>query len=101
MRPTSRCCRSDAMSEIEKLEQDISGAIAVATDEAALEAVRVASLGKSGSVSALLKTLGGMSPDERKAQGPVINGLKDRVTQAIAGRKDALAAAALDQRLNS
>ena len=58
------------MSEIEKLEQDISGAIAAASDEAALEAVRVGALGKSGSVSALLKTLGGMTPDERKAAGP-------------------------------
>ena len=41
------------MSEIEKLEQDISGAIAAASDEATLEAVRVSALGKSGSVSAL------------------------------------------------
>jgi hypothetical protein len=31
-------------------------------------------LGKQGSVSALLKTLGQMSPEERQVQGPVING---------------------------
>ena len=36
---------------------------------------------RSGSVTALLKTLGGMTPDERKVQGPAINGLKDRVTR--------------------
>src|SRR5471030_304012 len=70
-------------------------------DEAALEAVRVAALGKSGSVSALLKTLGSMTPDERKVQGPAINGLKDRVTAAITAAKDALGAAALDARLSS
>src|SRR5471030_1129678 len=70
-------------------------------DEAALEAVRVAALGKSGSVSALLKTLGSMTQDERKVQGPAINGLKERVTTAIATAKDALGASALDTRLNS
>jgi phenylalanyl-tRNA synthetase alpha chain len=89
------------MSDIAKLEQETLAAIAAAKDEAALEAVRVGALGKSGSVSALLKTLGSMTPDERKTQGPAINGLKDRVTTAVAARKDALAAAALDARLNS
>src|SRR5262245_59327830 len=89
------------MTNIAKLELDIAGAVATATDEAALEAVRVAALGKSGSVSALLKTLGGMTPDERKVNGPLINGLRDRVTAAIAARRDALKNAALDQRLNT
>ena len=50
------------MSDIATLEQEIGSAIAAAGDEAALETVRVAALGKSGSVSALLKTLGGMTP---------------------------------------
>src|SRR4051794_9928138 len=89
------------MSDIAILEQQIGSAISAASDEAALEAVRVAALGKSGSVSALLKTLGAMTPDERKVQGPAINGLKDRVTAAIAARKDELAAGALDARLAS
>ena len=89
------------MSDIVKLESDLMTAVASAKDEAALEAVRVSALGKSGSVSALLKTLGGMTPDERKVQGPAINGLKDKVTGAIAARKDELAASALDARLNS
>src|ERR1051325_11790476 len=89
------------MSDIATLEREIGGAIASASDEAALESVRVAALGKSGSISALLKTLGSMTPDERKAQGPLINGLKDRVTAAIAARRDALKEAALDARLNT
>src|SRR5262249_52376820 len=75
--------------------------VASARDEAALEAVRVAALGKSGSVSALLKTLGSMTPEERKIRGPAINGLKDRLTAAIAAAKDKLGAAALDARLNT
>ena len=52
-----------------------------------------AALGKQGSVSALLKTLGAMSPEERKARGPAINSLRDRVAAAIAERKAALEAA--------
>jgi len=71
------------MSDVKTLEPEILGAIAAAADEAALEAVRIAALGKSGSVSALLKTLGSMTPEQRKEQGPLINGLKERVTDAI------------------
>src|SRR5450759_3308684 len=89
------------MSDIAKLETDLLAAVSAAKDEAALEAVRVAALGKSGSVSALLKTLGAMTPDQRKVQGPAINGLKDRVTAAIAAARDALGAAALDARLRT
>jgi phenylalanyl-tRNA synthetase alpha chain len=89
------------MTDIPALENVITAAVSAAKDEAALEAVRVAALGKSGSVSALLKTLGAMTPDERKVQGPAINGLKERVTLAIAAAKDALGASALDARLAS
>jgi phenylalanyl-tRNA synthetase alpha chain len=89
------------MPDIAQLETELTAAVAKAGDEAALEAVRVAALGKSGAISALLKTLGAMTPEERKQQGPAINGLKDRVGAAIAARKDELAAAALDARLNS
>src|SRR3954452_15303738 len=89
------------MSDVSTLEQEIGGAIAGASDEAALESVRVSALGKSGSVSALLKTLGGMTPEQRKEQGPLINGLKDRVSAAIAERRNVLAHAALDARLNT
>jgi phenylalanyl-tRNA synthetase alpha chain len=89
------------MSELESLESSLLADIAVAGDEAALEAVRIAALGKSGSVSALLKTLGGMSADERKVAGARINGLKDRVSEALAARRETLKAAALDQRLNT
>ena len=75
------------MSDIASLQSDILAQIAAAGDEAALEAVRVAALGKKGSVSELMKTLGGMSPEERKIQGPLLNGLRDAVTEAIAARK--------------
>jgi len=89
------------MADVSMLEQEIAAAIAAAGDEAALEVVRIAALGKNGSISALLRTLGTMSPDERKQQGPLINGLKDRVGTALTTRKQELAQAALDARLNS
>ena len=89
------------MSDIAQLEKELLAAVAAASDETALEAVRVAALGKSGSVSALLKTLGGMTPDQRKSQGAAINGLKDRITSELAARKDALKGSALDARLAS
>jgi phenylalanyl-tRNA synthetase alpha chain len=89
------------MSDLQALEDQIRTDIAAAGDESALEAVRVATLGKKGSVSALLATLGRMTPEERKSQGPLFNGLKDRVTEAIGTRRDALKSVALDQRLNT
>lgn len=89
------------MSDIETLGSNILAEIAAAEDEAALESVRVASLGKKGSVSERLKSLGSMSMEERKRHGPLINGLRDRVTQAIAARESQIASRALDRRLKS
>src|ERR1700737_3638951 len=87
------------MTDLAQLESKILVDIAAASDEAALEAVRVAALGKKGSISALLSTLGKMSPDERKTQGAAINLAKDKVTQALTSRRDLLKSAALDARL--
>jgi phenylalanyl-tRNA synthetase alpha chain len=87
------------MLNIETLETETLAAIAAAANEAALEAVRIGALGKKGSISALLATLGKMAPEERKAQGATINLLKDRVSDALAARKAVLKDAALAARL--
>ena len=87
------------VSDLEQLRADLLAAIAASATLDALEAVRVAALGKAGRVTALLKTLGGMSPDERQVQGPRIQGLREAVTTAIATRKGALDRAELDARL--
>jgi phenylalanyl-tRNA synthetase alpha chain len=87
------------MDDLDQLERDIGAAIDGAADEAALEGVRVAALGKKGQVSERMKALGSMSVDERKAVGPALNGLKDRVTAALAQRRTVLVEAALDARL--
>ncbi|ALA17107.1 MULTISPECIES: phenylalanine--tRNA ligase subunit alpha [unclassified Chelatococcus] len=87
------------MTDIPTLERTLIGAVAAAADETALEAVRVSALGKKGTVSELLKTLGAMTPEERREKGPLINGLRDRVNAAIAERKAALEETALAARL--
>ena len=79
--------------------QEALSRIAAAQDLDALEGLRVEFLGKQGSISALLKTLGGMSPEERQSEGPRIHGLREDVTLALAARKDALEGAALEARL--
>ena len=87
------------MTDLTQLEAGLAAQIAAAADGAALEAVRVAALGKSGSVSELLKTMGQLSPDERRERGPLINGLRDRIAAALAARKAELETAELDARL--
>ena len=85
------------MTDLHTLETDLLTAIADAKDEAALETIRIAALGRNGSVSALLRTLGSMTPEERRQKGPLINGLKDGVNAAIAARKEELKRTTLDR----
>ena len=87
------------MTDIATLQSELATAIDAAVSLEALEAVRILALGKQGSVSVLLKTMGGMSPDERQVQGPIINGLRETVTAALAAKKSALETAVLNQRL--
>jgi phenylalanyl-tRNA synthetase alpha chain len=87
------------MTDLSRLEAELARELEGAVDLTALDAVRVAALGKSGAISELLKSLGKMSPDERRERGPQINGLRDRVGAAIAARKAELEAAELEGRL--
>ena len=87
------------MTDLLELETQTLAAIGDAGDEAALEAVRVGALGKKGVISALLASLGKMAPEERKVQGAAINGLKDKVSEALALRKAALKARAREAQL--
>jgi len=90
---------TDLLAENDRLEAQVLAAIAGAQDEAALEVVRIGALGKKGSISAMLATLGKMSPDERRTRGVEINALKDKVTDAIARRRTELKQAARAPRL--
>jgi phenylalanyl-tRNA synthetase alpha chain len=88
-------------AQIDTLRNDLSAAIAAADNESALDAVRVSALGKKGSVSALLATLGSMAAEDRKSAGPAINGLKNEIAGLIEARSTELKGAALEARLKA
>src|SRR5688572_28729068 len=87
------------MSGIESLTQQALTDIAAAASPDAIEALRVALLGKNGSVTAQLKQLGALPAEQRKAAGEAINKARDALTAALTERKVALDDAALDARL--
>ncbi len=89
------------MSDLESLKSSLISEIQAASDEAAIEAVRVNALGKKGSVSELLKTLGKMTPEERQTRGAAINALKNEIGEAIADKKTVLKDAAINARLEA
>ncbi len=89
------------MSDIEAIVQEATVALAAATDLGALDELRVRYLGKKGAITALLKSLGGLPADQRPAAGQAINDAKQRVSDQLDGRKAALEAAHLDQRLRT
>src|SRR3546814_10777940 len=89
------------MTDIETLKSELLAEVAGAANLDAVEAVRVKALGKQGQVTALLKTMGSLSPEERQTRGPTIHGLREAVTNALADRKNALELAALEARLAS
>ena len=88
------------MSDLKALEAEIAAAIVAARDERALEDLRVATLGKKGSISERLKGLGRMGPEERKSAGAELNSLRDSVSRrASSSRRAVLAESALEARL--
>ncbi|HRK19875.1 MAG TPA: phenylalanine--tRNA ligase subunit alpha [Hyphomicrobiaceae bacterium] len=88
-------------SDLGAIEASLLGEVAGAGDLAALEAVRVAALGKKGQISGLLATLGKLPPEERKTFGASVNALKDKIGAALDLRKGELEGAALTARLAS
>ena len=89
------------MDDLNLLADAALADIAAATSPEALDAVRVRLLGKSGTVTAQLKSLGKLPPEERRAQGERINQVRDRLNQALAERRQLLEQAALDARIAS
>lgn len=75
---------------MEELRAKFINAIAEAGDEAALEDVRIAAVGKKGEVALKMRELGKMSPEERQVAGPALNALKDEINSALAARKASL-----------
>ncbi len=85
--------------DLAALRAETDAALAGAADLRALDAVRVAVLGKSGRLTALLKELGRLGPEERRERGATLNRLKTELEQAIETRRAVLAAAELEARL--
>ncbi len=85
------------LAEITRSLDDIGAADSLES----LDALRVALLGKNGAVTAALKSLGALSPDERKARGAEVNRAKESIADAIAARKATLEQVALNKRLAS
>ncbi|MBV6635278.1 MAG: phenylalanine--tRNA ligase subunit alpha [Mameliella sp.] len=86
---------------MEDLREKYIDLIAKAGDEAALEDLRVAAVGKKGEISLKMRELGKMSPEERQVAGPALNALKDEINAALAAKKAALADVALEERLKT
>jgi phenylalanyl-tRNA synthetase alpha chain len=89
------------MDGLDTLKAKYLTAVAGASDEPALEEVRLSALGKKGEISALMASLGKMDPDARKAAGANLNLLKDEIDAALRAKKAGLSDAALDERLRS
>jgi len=87
------------MEDLDSLKDRLLREVGEAADLDALEQVRVAALGKKGRVTGLMKQLGGLDPDERKATGQRLNAIKDAVQAAIEARKEELAEVELNARL--
>ncbi len=81
------------------LESTLSASLAAATDLRAWDTVRVEYLGKTGKLTELLKQLGKLPPEERRARGAELNLVKQRVTELIDARRNQIEAQALDARL--
>lgn len=89
------------MQQLDGLQDKWLSAVAGAGALEQLEALRVEALGKKGEVTGLMKTLGGLSPEERKEAGQRLNQLKDALSAAIDAKKASLEGQALDQRLRT
>ena len=85
--------------ELTALRDELEGAVLAAGSLDALEDVRVRALGRRGSVTELMKSLGQAAPEERRERGQALNRLKQAVSDAIDARKAALADVELERRL--
>ena len=90
------------MSEqINGLKAQLDDELAKASSTQDIENIRVAYLGKNGSVTELLKKMGGLSPEEKKTFGQAVNVLKNYAAEAIANKIEELNKVELERELNS
>ncbi len=88
-------------TDLEELSRSAAAEIETAADARTLEQLRVDLLGKKGRVTELLKQLGGMAPEQRKAFGEQVNRVKETLGAALERKAEALGEAELARRLAS
>ena len=86
---------------LEQIRQEALAALEAAGDAQELDALRVKYLGKKGALTALLKQMGKLSPEERPVMGQLANEVREALTGALERRQRELEAAALDCRLKT
>lgn len=89
------------MSDIEQLVAQATAEFSGIEDASALEQAKARFLGKSGSITELLKGLGKLDPEARKTAGAAINSAKERIEAALNARREALRHAALEAQLKT
>ena len=87
------------MQELSELIESAQREFALAGQAAALEDAKARYLGKTGRLTMLMKELGKLAPEERRARGQEINRAKTEVEAALNARREALAAEALAAKL--
>src|SRR5688572_18574288 len=87
------------MQQLEQIVAEAATAISATASVADLEQAKARFLGKSGSLTELLKGLGKLPPEEKPRAGAAINQAKVRVEELLQARRDAILAAELDNRL--
>jgi phenylalanyl-tRNA synthetase alpha chain len=89
------------MNPLEQLIAQAQSDFAIAADAAGLENAKAKYLGKTGQITEQMKGLGKLAPDERKTQGAIINAAKEQIETSLNARRDAMANAQLQTRLNA
>ena len=89
------------MDQLEQLREELLAEVASAADLPSLDGVRVGALGKKGRITAMMKELGGMEPDARKAAGQALNVLTGEIATALDARKADLEESEIATRLAS
>src|SRR5471030_180363 len=89
------------MDDLSTIRSEALAAVETAADLGALDAVRVSALGKKGSITGLMKTLGALAPEERRDFGARVNQLKGEIEAALEARKSMLGASTLAAKLAS
>jgi len=87
------------MSDVEALRKELAAQVEKAAGLDDLEQIRVSALGKKGRITELMKGLGAMDADARRAAGQALNALKSEIAQALEAKKSSFADAELNARL--